>query len=836
MILTRYTITSIIILSSQYCVAQSDTLLQAGRAPGQLRPVFTNTMLPGKTDLFHLPGNLLFTSAEIIKTDSGIYIIQYTKTGCKNYTSETSFYANPTTAVSLAKADEPAAVKENTHKVKLLTIHGNIGYDYYYRSAIDTPIAQKDFQQHTERVYLDILLKEKYPLKVNFVSRQSNSPYFRNFVDVNFQFDRYTYNKNLKQQILAKLKAQVPQYKYPDLTKIESELKKLKDQYANTKAWLENPATLQKIIEERERDYYQKLKATEDSLNDLIAEKAGINRKPLDSANKLKDSALSVIARAKGLTDNAADSLASVKNRLLNKKDSLVGNVKNRIDSITEPYAKLYEKKKTQLDSLEKKVVLYKNKADSVRGIVQKDIAKVKQKIYSATSEKELRKLAAENGITLDKQTKMEKQLAAIKTLSIGRSMLDYTELTAKNITVTGVNVEYNPSYYVAVAAGKIDYRFRDFLNRNTKHNNQYIVMGRLGVGNKDHAALIFSYFLGRKNTAQFSLNDSVKSYVNIMGYSLEAIYKKDENTSISAEFAKSTKPVTGSLQTGKQTGAMWNYSDRSNMGINIKAQTIIPQINTRFSGFFRKTGEHFQSFSLFSYNTDQTAWLARADQSFLKNKITLTGMLRRNDFTNPFTDKTYKTSTIFKTVLLNIRFPKYPAVSIGYYPGTQLYLINKERIRESAYYILNGSVVYSYFIKGLSMNSSFVYNRYTNEATDSGFIAYRGVNYYASQSLFLRKLQLQGGYSYSKQPQLQYYTIEASGDYALRNWLRIGAGAKYNDISGGNNYWGENLLLSLGLKQFGTVQLQYEKSYLPTISQTLYPVEIGRISYYKNF
>ncbi len=780
--------------------------------------------------------NPITSRSLLVYSDSGFYTIIFARTVCKGYLFLKAAPERTEAAMRVPEVKVPVIQQQASQKVKLLTIHGNIGYDYFYRSAIDTPIAQKDFQQHTERVQLDILLKEKYPLKVNFTARQSNSPYFRNFIDVNFQFDRYTYNKNLKQEILAKLKAQVPQYKYPDLTKIESELRKLKDQYNITKAWLEDPATLQKIIEEREREYYQKLKAAEDPLNDLKTGMSGIMANSVDSANKLKDSALRVIAMAEALKDKSADSLASVKNKLLNKKDSLVGNIKNRVDSLTAPYAKLYEKKKQQLDSLEKNLALYKNKADSVKGIVQKDITKVKQKIYSAGSEKELRKLAAENGISLEKQTKIEKQLAAIKTFSIGRSILDYTELTAKDITVTGINAEYNPSYYVAVAAGKIDYRFRDFLNRDVKRNSQYIVMGRLGVGDKDHAALIFSYFLGRKNTAQFSLSDTVKSYVNIMGYSLEAIYKKDENTSISAEFAKSTKPVTGSLQTGKQTGAMWNYGDKSNMGINIKAQTIVPETNTRVSGFFRKTGEHFQSFSLFSYNTDQTAWLVRADQSLFKNRVTLTGMLRRNDFTNPYTDKTYKTSTVFKSVLLSVRFPKYPSVSVGYYPGTQLYLINKERIRESAYYILNGSVVYSYFFKGLSMNSSFVYNRYTNEATDSGFIAYKGVNYYASQNLFLRRMQLQGGYSYSKQPQLQFYTIETSGDYALRNWLRIGAGAKYNNISGGNNYWGGNALLSVSLKQLGTIQFQYEKSYLPTISQTLYPVEIGRVSYFKNF
>lgn len=776
-----------------------------------------------------------FGTSQIIQNDSGIVINTFTKRSCKGYTVISSFIPNPAqvTAFELPKKIEPQVMQ----RPKLLIIHGNVSYDFFYRSTIDTPVNQKNLQQHTERVYLNVLVKEKYPLKVNFISRQSNSPYFRNFIDVNFQFDRYTYNKNLKQQLLDKLKAQLPQYKYPDLTKIESELSKQKDQYTKTKSWLEDPATLQKIIEEREKGYYQKIKAKEDSLNGAMINNARSNVKnPLDSTSKVKDSVLSIVAKANATQGQLSDSLVSEKNAVLDKKDSLISHAKNRIDSITEPYAKLYEKKKQELDSLSKKIALYKNKADSIKAVSQKDVGKVKQKIYSAGSEKDLRKIAADNGIEIDKKEKLEKQLAAINTFSIGRSMLNYTELTAQNIIISGVNIEYNPSYYAAFAAGKIDYRFRDYFNKNTKNNSQYIVMGRLGVGNKEHTALIFSYFMGKKNTAQFSLSDSVKSYVNIMGYSLEAIYKKDENTSISAEFAKSTKLVTGSLQNGKQTGAMWNYKDKTNMGINLKAQTIIPQTNTKLSGFFRKTGENFQSFSMFSYNTDQTAWLARADQSFLKNKMTLTGMLRRNDFTNPFTDKTYKTSTVFKTVVLNIRFPKYPSLSVGYYPGTQLYMINKEKIRESAYYILNGSVVYSYFLKGLSMNSSLVYNRYTSEATDSGFIAFRGTNYYAMQSIFFKKLQLQGGYSYSKQPQLQYYTLEASGDYSLKSWLRLGVGAKYNDISGGNNYWGERMQLSVGLKQFGTLQFQYEKSYLPTINQTLYPVEIGRVSYYKNF
>jgi hypothetical protein len=759
--------------------------------------------------------NNIFLKSLIIKqTDSGTYFIQKISGTCRNILQNSNFIPAPLASVTT----EVIKIAQPLHKVKLLTIHGNISYDFFYRSKIDTPINQDNFQQNTERVSLDILVKEKYPLKVAFTARQSNSPFFRNFIDANFNFDRFTYNKNIKQQLLDKLKAQMPVYKYPDLYSMEAKIKKQLDEYTVKKSWLEDPFTLQKIVEEREKVYYKRLKEKEDSLQQVLQKNYATSATGLDKVQAF------------------GDSVGGNKQRLLNKKDTLIASLKSKADSVIYPFAKLYENKKHELDSLTKKIDDNRKKADSIKHTVQKDIASIQQKIYRATNEKELRRIASENGLVMSSKDKLEKRLSAIKTLGVGRSMVNYTELTAQNITVTGVNVAYNPSVYVAFAAGKIDYRFREFYNKNAQKNNQYLVMGRLGFGDIEKRAIIFSLFEGRKNTSQFSLSDSVKNYVNIMGYSVETIYKKDEYTSVSAEFAKSTKPITGSLQTNKQSGALLAFNDESNMGINIKAQTRIPETNTKLSGFFRKTGENFQSFSLFSYNTDQTAWLARVDQAFMKNKITLTGMLRRNDFTNPFVEKTYKTSTTFKSILLNVRFPKYPSLSVGYYPGTQLYSIDKETIRESAYYILNGTATYNYRYKNIGMNSSIIYNKYTNQATDSGFVAYKGVNYYASQTAFFRKLQLQAGGSYTKQPELEYHTLESSADYALNNWLKIGAGLKYNDISGGDNYWGERAQLSADCKQFGNIQFQYEKSYLPTIYQSLYPVEIGRISWYKYF
>ncbi|WP_315823160.1 hypothetical protein [Paraflavitalea speifideaquila] len=52
--------------------------------------------------------------------------------------------------------------------------------------------------------------------------------------------------------------------------------------------------------------------------------------------------------------------------------------------------------------------------------------------------------------------------------------------------------MEYNPGVYTALAVGKIDYGFRDFLGRNTRQKGQNFLMGRIGLGNIEKKAIIF--------------------------------------------------------------------------------------------------------------------------------------------------------------------------------------------------------------------------------------------------------------------------------------------------------------------------------------------------------
>jgi len=140
-------------------------------------------------------------------------------------------------------------------KPSLLTVHGNIQYDFLYRSFADTPFYQKDFQQHTVQASFTVTINDKYPLHVNLVLRKSNSPFFKDFLDGGILFDGFSYHQNLKQQLMTKVPKQIPGQAYLDAAKslLEKEIKK----YNALKRRLNSVDISQKLIEERERIYYQ---------------------------------------------------------------------------------------------------------------------------------------------------------------------------------------------------------------------------------------------------------------------------------------------------------------------------------------------------------------------------------------------------------------------------------------------------------------------------------------------------------------------------------------------------------------------------------------------------
>lgn len=747
---------------------------------------------------------LPFKDIKFLRTDSGLIIISFFRDACKNYSIRRKYIPNDRIGQVIHTAK---TVKEFT-KPKFVTIHGNISYDFFYRSKIDTPFIQPDLKQHVERVWLNILIKEKYPFQIGFTARQSNSPFFRDLFSMNLSFDRSRFNKNVKQDLLNRLN--MIKVQNPNLKIIDAALSEKLERYQFLKTWLNGRETFQRILEERERAFYNEQKMKNVLLNKSL---------PIPEVyNKIK------LNNGQFLVINTDSVLKAKKDTILSRNDS--------------SFAKILQNKRDELDKLERSIASLRRQSDSLRTNATGDISKLRQSIYRASSPKELEHIAAENGIYEPKKEKLQTFLSNIKTLGVGRTMVDYTELTVQNVMLTGINIEYNPSYYAAFAAGKVDYGFRDFFGKELRQKNQYLVFGRMGWGNKDKRSVILTLFNGRKNNYPGLLtSDSSSNTAGVFGYSIETILKKDENTFFSVEVAKSTKNGYGLVPTEvSKADNLVKFSDITNMGLNIKAQKELAQTDTKLTGFFRKTGRAFQSFSSFTYNTNQQAWQVKADQSFLKRKIDLTAMLRQDNFANPLVHQTFKTNTVFKALQLKVKINHWPTINAGYYPGSQYYIIDDNTVRENVYYILNGSVAYTYVFRKIAMTSSFLYNRYFNKATDSGFISYKGINYILSQSLLIKKLQLEGSYTYNKQSDINYYTINLSGDCNVKEYFRIGVGTKFNRVQDGRNYWGQTARLQFNFQKFGSLQLSYEKSYLPTIQQTLYPMEIGRVGLYKSF
>lgn len=666
------------------------------------------------------------------------------------------------------------SIGEPIAKSPFLRVKGNVFYDYMYRSKTDTPYVQGNVQQHTERINLEVLIKDNYPIRVALNSRQTNSMFYKGFWDIGLHFDRSTYLRQVKNNFYEKYRlalAADKARKILDSTLLANK-QLLKSMQANTK----------------------------------------IDYGPQSSIEKKEQQI------------NSAIGLKSIPHDL--KLNDRLGKYVNKIDTINNHLIA----QKAKVDSLQKK-------ADSLKNSIQLKLAKLKSVLNKTTDFSEVQQLLKNDSLSSFsvKEKKIMKLLSAVRNINIGRTNINYTELTTQNVLLTGINIEANTRFYFAVAGGKVDYRFRDFLNKGNDRSDQYLLAARFGIGNIDKKALILTMYQGKKNNIVSAFADTLNNTIPVLGYSIEGIWNKDAFTGITAEFAKSTKPISGVTGTYDTKSALWNFKEPENMGISIKAKTRLP-FGTRFNGFFRKTGRSFQSFSMFNYNTDQVAWHIRVDQSFWKNRVAITAMLRRNDFVNPYAERTFKTSTIFTSVNAVVRVPKWPVLSFGYFPGSQLYIENGSVLKENAYYILNGSVMYQYLLKNTTAVTSFNYNSYNNMATDSGFITYRGTNYYLSQQIDLGSWQLQAGYTYNNQPMLKFTTLELGSDLKIGKRLTLGASLKYTLGSNIPTYWGERISTQINAGKLGTIQIHYEQSYLPMFTQKLFPVETGRVSYYKSF
>jgi len=75
-------------------------------------------------------------------------------------------------------------------------------YDGFYESNIDYAVIGRNIYQHTIHAAIDIVVKDKYPLKIYFTTRFSNSSLLKNITDLNFQFNNNDFKNRIKESLL----------------------------------------------------------------------------------------------------------------------------------------------------------------------------------------------------------------------------------------------------------------------------------------------------------------------------------------------------------------------------------------------------------------------------------------------------------------------------------------------------------------------------------------------------------------------------------------------------------------------------------------------------------
>ena len=720
---------------------------------------------------------------------------------------------------------------------KDIIIHGNISYEFLYRSHVDTPFLQDNFQQHTIRTWFNTNILAGYPVTVNLAYRASNSPYFKNYFDVNVGFDPQGYRRQVEGQVNRLLQTQLKDL-YP-VAQLEGMYKSKLDEAAQLYkrasspdfSMLQNQLATQVVNWLVEKLYKADTSWTKDSarlatIKDTYKDSITKYQKYFDK-DKVKEA---VNGYLHGLP---ADSVAGLLEKYTNlPKDTLETVLLTKKDEVKE-----WLDKNTAFSDANKSA---KKIYDSIKQVKQKladTLNAIKGQLADVKNGKALEKWMQKKGLSTDSLTKSQKLLMSIKTFSLGRSMLDYSELTIRNVSVTGLQAAIAPGPYLALTAGYVDYRFRDFVFRNGHVPRQTVLAGRIGLTGETDRGLFLTAYTGKRDIINNASNNS-RQFFAMAGYSLQYIWPINSRNTLTAELAKSSVPGfrNGSGTSAKAGERLFDFGLRYNEAYALAYDGYLDITKTRVKASYRKFGPDFQSFSMYSYNANQHSYMASIEQSFWKNQLVIKAGIRKNEFSYPYLTN-LSSNTVFKTAQLTLRKKKWPALMAGYYPSTQIVVMPDGQAAEFIYHTISMSATHQYKLLGLQHNSMLLYSKFANQAKDTGFI-YNNAAYWSYQHfVWFGAFTAQAGYTATEQQKVGIKTLEAGLTWNGKKGFSLSGGIKRNYIRNKEDKWGGQARISVPLGKLGLITGSYELSYLPAWQQQeLIQVGTGRIIYTKNF
>ena len=651
---------------------------------------------------------------------------------------------------------------------------GYIRYNFESRSFIDTPFADKNVIQQRLHSSVNVLLFDILPFQVNSYLRRTNSDYFRNIHDIQLVFDQSSFRNRVSGLMQSGVISEIEKWKDVSLENLYSNnYKKL----GLLKRYVENPISLQKLIE----------------YNEVIrVPKVMYDFNLPDSINKIRTDSLGRIAKL---------------------------------------FLEEFQYYQHVLDSLQRK-------GDSLQTALQQWNSRI-QEYKSAVGSRNIDWASFQDFLDKSKKygtsigyPKAYEWLLGIRNFAVGKTVLNHSELTSKNLPISGINFEYNSWYYLAVSAGRIDYRFRDFAVPAIPRKDQFLYLVRIGIGRLESNYAILTALKGRKQISTFSSAGN-RAVIDLRGLSLETRLKVSKNTYALLEISQSISPDLRSTPFEAKTH--WKLSDKSSKALAVKWFSNFPRTATRIEGMYKYLGANYQSFNSFQTNALTQVWYLKGEQSFFKRQFRIVASIRSNDYSNPYIAQVYRSTGTSKTISAILKIRRFPSISIGYLPISQYTKIDNA-VYETNFQSLTANLNHFYRIGIINASSSFVFNKLFNKAPDSLVAYYSASNAIFSQSLNFQHYSATSNISVAKN---NYYTLIVLEEGLTLNMLKrasLTTGVKVNTLKHIETKLGGYLSLNLRIHKVDLLSIHFERGYLQTQRNDLEINTIGSIHFTKIF
>ena len=693
---------------------------------------------------------------------------------------------------------------QGNRKTLLCRGEGEFTAQYFHRSGSLENVPLLNTTSQVAALRLQLIYKETYPVSLFFRYNESTPFQLDNQYEFNLAFDDRSYKELLRDRILSTTKKNWLAREAALRNRFENIFR----QYDEQKQIIASPEYAQRSLEERFRE------------NNRSIIPAGPNTDVLQRYTTRIPSAGNPGASLPGLnTDLRLPQISSAVTVVSNAGEA----------AISSKESELQQSLQYRQDSLLGLLKKYEDSLSTLKAGYNREVDSLNQNLSATASRKELKKWAEKSGLPEASRQSKWGSLLSNTELRLGKFLLTSSELTVNNIFIHGASIRYGDEKFLQVSGGYYDYGFRELFRfqRDTSLGKRTSLVA-IKLGRTDGKNLqAVNFYIGKKAGAG-GLPAMMQS---ISGLSIERKFYINKNFGVELELAKSTSSSLHPVQQSSVFKTLFTQFSIQTMGAHGAVSTHLKKTNTDAEVAYRYWGSQFESFNVNQYYNPQHNFNAKVSQPLFKRKLLIVSGFRYTNFTSDGVASNLHSKTLFASVNATVRIRKWPVLTGGYYPGSQLYLVNHEKLYEYFYYICNITASHYFTLAKMPMQvvatASKFYNRYSdsiiNRAQSGCHLFWSGWagrwNYNASYSW----QDLRNGF---------LGTSEAGVTYT-GTVLKLGGTIKWN-VSETESRPGYSGSIGLLLKSLGTLSLRFDKSFLPGVDERLVPVSTGQIQFIK--